>query len=187
VRGKHVRFTTPRHAVEKRIAFSSEDRRAEGVIQDLTVAENIVLGIQAKRGWVRRVSSSQQDQIVRTYMESLGVRPNNPNVALSTLSGGNQQKVLLARWLATAPQLLILDEPTRGIDVGAKAEIQRLVADLAETGIGVIFISSELDEVLRLAQRIVVLRDRRKIGELKNSAKTGVNDIVAMIAKEGVA
>ena len=187
VRGKHHRFATPRHAVDQRIAFSSEDRRGEGVIQDLTVAENIVLGIQAKRGWVRRVSSSQQDQIVSTYMESLGVRPNNPNVALSTLSGGNQQKVLLARWLATAPQLLILDEPTRGIDVGAKAEIQRLVADLAETGIGVIFISSELDEVLRLAQRIVVLRDRRKIGELKNSAKTGVNDIVAMIAKEGVA
>jgi simple sugar transport system ATP-binding protein len=187
VRGRHVRFATPRHAVNERIAFSSEDRRGEGVIQDLTVAENIVLGIQAKRGWVRRVSSAQQDQIVGRYMESLGVRPNNPNAPLSTLSGGNQQKVLLARWLATAPQLLILDEPTRGIDVGAKAEIQRLVADLAESGIGVIFISSELDEVVRLAQRIVVLRDRRKIGELTNSATTGVDDIVAMIAKEGVA
>ena len=187
VRGKHVRFTTPRQAVEQRIAFSSEDRRAEGVIADLTVAENIVLGVQAKRGWVRRVSSAQQDQLISQYMASLGIRPNNPNALLSTLSGGNQQKVLLARWLATAPQLLILDEPTRGIDVGAKAEIQRLVADLAESGIGVIFISSELDEVMRLAQRIVVLRDHRKIGELNNSAKTGVDDIVAMIAKEGAA
>ena len=187
VRGKHVRFATPRHAVDNRIAFSSEDRRAEGVIADLTVAENIVLGVQAKRGWVRRVSSAQQDQLISQYMASLGIRPNNPNALLSTLSGGNQQKVLLARWLATAPQLLILDEPTRGIDVGAKAEIQRLVADLAESGIGVIFISSELDEVMRLAQRIVVLRDHRKIGELKNSAKTGVDDIVAMIAKEGAA
>jgi monosaccharide-transporting ATPase len=187
VRGKHVRFSTPRQAVNQRIAFSSEDRRAEGVISDLTVAENIVLGVQAKRGWVRRVSSAQQDQIIAQYMEALGIRPNNPGALLSTLSGGNQQKVLLARWLATAPQLLILDEPTRGIDVGAKAEIQRLVADLAESGIGVIFISSELDEVMRLAQRIVVLRDHRKIGELNNSAKTGVDDIVAMIAKEGVA
>jgi monosaccharide-transporting ATPase len=187
VRGSQVRFAAPRQAIDKRIAFSSEDRRAEGVIADLTVAENIVLGVQAKRGWIRRVASAQQDQLISQYMESLGIRPNNPNALLSTLSGGNQQKVLLARWLATAPQLLILDEPTRGIDVGAKAEIQRLVADLAESGIGVIFISSELDEVMRLAQRVVVLRDHRKIGELNNSAKTGVDDIVAMIAKEGAA
>jgi simple sugar transport system ATP-binding protein len=187
VRGKHVRFARPRQAIDHRIAFSSEDRRAEGAIADLTVAENIVLGVQAKRGWIRRVGSAQQDHLIAQYMESLGIRPNNPNALLSTLSGGNQQKVLLARWLATAPQLLILDEPTRGIDVGAKAEIQRLVVDLAESGIGVIFISSELDEVLRLAQRIVVLQDHRKIGELKNSAKTGVDDIVAMIAKEGAA
>ncbi len=187
VRGKHLRFAQPRQAVDQRIAFSSEDRRAEGVVQDLTVAENITLGVQAKRGWLRRVGSSQRDELVGQYMESLGIRPNNPNALLSTLSGGNQQKVLLARWLATAPQLLILDEPTRGIDVGAKAEIQRLVADLAEKGMGVIFISSELDEVMRLAQRIVVLRDHRKIGELKNSAKAGVDDIVEMIAKEGAA
>ena len=187
VRGKHVRFAAPRQAVEQRIAFSSEDRRAEGVISDLTVAENIVLGVQAKRGWIRRVGSAQQDQLISQYMESLGIRPNNPNALLGTLSGGNQQKVLLARWLATAPQLLILDEPTRGIDVGAKAEIQRLVADLAEKGMGVIFISSELDEVMRLAQRVVVLRDHRKIGELDNGPKTGVDDIVAMIAKEGAA
>lgn len=187
VRGDHVRFAAPRQAIDRQIAFSSEDRRAEGVIGDLTVAENIVLGVQAKRGWVRRVASAQQDQIIAQYMASLGIRPNNPNALLSTLSGGNQQKVLLARWLATAPQLLILDEPTRGIDVGAKAEIQRLVADLAEKGMGVIFISSELDEVMRLAQRVVVLRDHRKIGELDNSAKTGVDDIVAMIAKEGAA
>jgi len=187
VRGKHVRFDAPRQAVDQRIAFSSEDRRAEGVISDLTVAENIVLGVQAKRGWIRRVGSAQQDQLIAQYMGSLGIRPNNPNALLGTLSGGNQQKVLLARWLATAPQLLILDEPTRGIDVGAKAEIQRLVADLAEKGMGVIFISSELDEVMRLAQRVVVLRDHRKIGELDNGPKTGVDDIVAMIAKEGAA
>lgn len=187
VRGKSARLTTPRHAVDHRIAFSSEDRRAEGIIGDLTVAENIVLGVQAKRGWLRRVGTAMQDELVGKYMASLGIRPNNPNSLVRNLSGGNQQKVLLARWLATAPQLLILDEPTRGIDVGAKAEIQRLVADLAEGGLGVIFISSELDEVLRISQRIVVMRDRRKIAELDNTVGTGVDDIVALIAKEGAA
>jgi len=187
IRGVPVKLTTPRHAVDHRIAFSSEDRRAEGIIGDLTVAENIVLGVQAKRGWLRRVGAAQQEALVDQYMTSLGIRPNNPNALVRNLSGGNQQKVLLARWLATAPQLLILDEPTRGIDIGAKAEIQRLVADLAEKGLGVVFISSELDEVLRLSQRIVVLRDRRKIAELDNTAETSVDDIVAVIAKEGAA
>ncbi len=187
VRGAITRLTNPRAAVDNRIAFSSEDRREEGIIGDLTVAENIVLGIQAKRGWLRKVSTAQQDSIVAGYMESLSIRPNNPAALIRNLSGGNQQKVLLARWLATAPQLLILDEPTRGIDIGAKAEIQRLVAGLAEAGLGVIFISSELDEVLRLSQRIVVMRDRRKIAELDNTPETGIDDIVALIAKEGAA
>ncbi len=187
VRGQAVKMKNPRVAVSNRIAFSSEDRRGEGVVGDLTVAENVTLGIQAKRGWLRKVNASETDELVTQYITSLQIKPDNPNALVRNLSGGNQQKVLLARWLATAPQLLILDEPTRGIDVGAKAEIQRLVADLAESGMGVIFISSELDEVLRLAQRMIVLRDHHKIGELENSAGTGVNDIVAMIAKEGAA
>lgn len=187
IRGILTRLTNPRHAVDHHIAYSSEDRREEGIIGDLTVAENIVLGMQAKRGWLRRVRASLQDEIVGKYMTSMGIRPNNPNALIRNLSGGNQQKVLLARWLATAPQLLILDEPTRGIDIGAKAEIQRLVANLAEEGLGVIFISSELEEVLRLSQRIVVMRDRRKIAELDNTARTGLDDIVALIAKESAA
>jgi simple sugar transport system ATP-binding protein len=187
VRGRPARLSTPRNSVDHGIAFSSEDRRGEGIIGDLTVAENMVLGVQAKRGWLRRVGAAQQDEIVTEYMESLAIKPANPNALVRNLSGGNQQKVLLARWLATAPLLLILDEPTRGIDVGAKAEIQRLVAKLAEEGLGVIFISSELDEVLRLSQRIVVLRDRHKIAELENTAEVGVDDIVALIAKEGAA
>jgi simple sugar transport system ATP-binding protein len=187
VRGKQVRLSSPRHAVDHKIAFSSEDRRAEGIIGDLTVAENIVLGVQAKRGWLRPISSAQRDSIVDEYLGSLGIKPRSPGMLVRNLSGGNQQKVLLARWLATAPQLLILDEPTRGIDIGAKAEIQRLVASLAEGGLGVIFISSELDEVMRLSQRIVVLRDRRKIAELENTQKLTVDDIVALIAKEGAA
>ena len=143
LRGEPVRLASPRHAIDHRIAFSSEDRRAEGIIGDLTVAENIVLGIQARRGWLRKISRTEQDAIVAEHITSLGVRPSDPAILSRNLSGGNQQKVLLARWLATAPQLLILDEPTRGIDVGAKADIQRKVVELASQGLSVIFISSE--------------------------------------------
>ena len=187
MRGAVTRLSTPRHSVDHRIAFSSEDRRAEGIVGDLTVAENMVLGVQAKRGWLRRVSREQRDAIVTQYIDSLGIRPANPGALVRNLSGGNQQKVLLARWLATAPQLLILDEPTRGIDVGAKAEIQRLVAQLADEGLAVIFISSELDEVVRVSQRIAVLRDRRLIAELDNDEDVDVDVIVELIAKEGAA
>ena len=183
VRGSTVRLTTPRHAIENRIAFSSEDRRAEGIIGDLTVAENIVLGIQARRGWLRKIGGAEQASIVAEYIEALGVRPADPSMLVRNLSGGNQQKVLLARWLATAPQLIILDEPTRGIDVGAKADIQRKVAELAGQGLAVVFISSELEEVVRLAHRIVVMRDRRKLGEL-DAHDTNVDDVVAAIAAE---
>jgi simple sugar transport system ATP-binding protein len=182
--GVPVRLSSPRHAIDHRIAFSSEDRRAEGIIGDLTVAENIVLGIQARRGWLRKISRSEQDAIVAEHISSLGVRPTDPSIVSRNLSGGNQQKVLLARWLATAPRLLILDEPTRGIDVGAKADIQRKVVELAGQGLSVIFISSELEEVVRLAQRIVVMRDRRKIGELSSHDST-VDDVVDFIAQEG--
>jgi simple sugar transport system ATP-binding protein len=166
VRGEAAKVHSPRHAMEHGIAFSSENRRDEGIIADLTVAENIVFGIQAQRGWTRPVKKPEQDAIVAEYIEALGVRPADPNIRAGNLSGGNQQKVLLARWLATAPELLVLDEPTRGIDVGAKADIQRKVAELSDKGLSVIFISSELEEVLRLAQRVVVMRDRQKIGEL---------------------
>jgi simple sugar transport system ATP-binding protein len=184
VHGKPVRITNPRHAIDRRIAFSSEDRRAEGIVGDLSVAENIVLGIQARRGWLRRVKRSETDAIVKEYIEALGVRPADPDRPVRNLSGGNQQKVLLARWLATAPELIILDEPTRGIDVGAKADIQRKVAELSAKGLSVIFISSEIEEVIRLAQRITVMRDRRKIGELESNG-LDVDDVIDYIANEG--
>ena len=184
VRGEPTRITNPRHAIDHKIAFSSEDRREEGIVGDLTVAENIVLGIQARKGW-RRIRRSDQERVVSESIAALGVRPADPSMLVRNLSGGNQQKVLLARWLATAPQLIILDEPTRGIDVGAKADIQRKVAELSAAGLSVIFISSELDEVVRIAQRIVVLRDRRKIGEL-DGLDTSVDDVVAAIADEAV-
>jgi galactofuranose transport system ATP-binding protein len=184
VQGVATRITNPRHAIDNRIAFSSEDRREEGIVGDLTVAENIVLGIQARKGW-RRIRRSEQDRVVSESIAALGVRPADPSALVRNLSGGNQQKVLLARWLATAPQLIILDEPTRGIDVGAKADIQRKVAELSAAGLAVVFISSELDEVVRIAQRIVVLRDRRKVGEL-DGLDTSVDDVVAAIADEAV-
>ncbi len=184
VGGKPVRVSTPRHAIAHRMAFSSEDRRAEGIISDLTVAENIVIGIQAQRGWLRKVGRAEQDSLVSEYMGALGIRPADPNQLVRNLSGGNQQKVLLARWLATAPELLVLDEPTRGIDVGAKADIQRKVAELSEQGLSVIFISSELEEVLRLAQRVVVMRDRRRIGELE-SHTVDLDGLIDYIANAG--
>lgn len=166
INGRPAKLTAPRHAIANHIAFSSENRRAEGIVSELTVAENIVLGIQARRGWRRPIRRTEQQAIVDQYIEALDVRPADPQHVVRNLSGGNQQKVLLARWLATAPELLILDEPTRGIDVGAKADIQRKVTELSEQGLSVIFISSELEEVLRLAQRVSVMRDRRKVGEL---------------------
>lgn len=182
VDGKPSRLGSPRHALDRGIAFSSEDRRAEGIVGDLTVAENIILGVQARRGALRKLGSAEVQAIVDEYITALGVRPANPNALIRNLSGGNQQKVLLARWLATAPELLILDEPTRGIDVGAKADIQRKVAELAEKGLSVVFISSELEEVLRIAQRVAVLRDRRKIGELATH-DVDLDGLVAYIAE----
>ncbi|SFS14454.1 simple sugar transport system ATP-binding protein [Microbacterium sp. cf046] len=184
VGGTPVRMSSPRHAIAERIAYSSEDRRAEGLIADLTVAENIVMGIQAQRGWMRRVGRAEREAIVSEYMTALGIRPADPDQLVRNLSGGNQQKVLLARWLATAPELLVLDEPTRGIDIGAKADIQRKVAELSEQGLSVIFISSELEEVLRLAQRVVVMRDRRRIGELE-SHTVDLDGLIDYIANAG--
>jgi galactofuranose transport system ATP-binding protein len=182
--GEPAKLTSPHHAIERRIAFSSEDRRADGIIADLTVAENIVLGLQARRGWMRKLRRAEQDAVVAEYIEALGVRPADPNQVVGHLSGGNQQKVLLARGLATAPKLIILDEPTRGIDVGAKADIQRKVAELASQGLSVVFISSELEEVLRLAQRIVVMRDRRQLGVLESS-DVDIDGLIEYMANAG--
>jgi galactofuranose transport system ATP-binding protein len=189
VHGVPARIASPRHAIAHRIAFSSENRHAEGVVADLTVGENIVLGIQAQRGWHRKVRRAEYDAVVKEYISALGVRPTDPNVIVGTLSGGNQQKVLLARWLATAPELIILDEPTRGIDVGAKADIQRKVAELSSQGLSVIFISSELEEVLRVAQRVLVMRDRRQLGVLESSDvdEEGLIDYMANQVEESVA
>ncbi len=186
VAGERKRLRTPRIALRDRIAYSSEDRKREGIVEDLTVRDNIVLALQADRGWMRRISRKRQDELAASYIAALNIRPANPEALAGKLSGGNQQKVLLARWLAVAPRLLVLDEPTRGIDVGAKAEIQKLVSNLADEGMSVIFISAELEEVLRLSHRIAVMRDRRKVADLENEDIT-VSQIMGLIASGAVA
>ena len=142
-----------------------EDRKAEGIVADLTVRENIIMAMQASRGWFRHLSTGEQYAIAERYITLLNIATPSADQPVKNLSGGNQQKVILARWLATNPRLLILDEPTRGIDVGTKADIQKLVLSLAEEGKSCVFISSELEEVLRTSHRIVVLRDRAKVTE----------------------
>ena len=184
VDGRPVRLRSPLAAIAERIAFSSEDRKGEGVVGDLTVRDNIVLALQARRGWARRLPRRTADELVQRWISALDIRPANPDALLSNLSGGNQQKVLLARWLLTEPRLLILDEPTRGIDVGAKAQIQKLVADLAGDGMAVLFISAELKEVLRLSDRVAVLRDRHKIAELPR-AEASLGQVLELIASGG--
>jgi monosaccharide-transporting ATPase len=160
-----VKDFSPQASIGRRVAFCPEDRKAEGVIDDLTVRENIILAIQSNQGWVKRLSRQQQYDLADRYIEMLNISTPSPDQAVKNLSGGNQQKVILARWLATNPQVLILDEPTRGIDVGAKAEIQKIVLDLADEGMACLFISSELEEVLRTSHRIVVLRDKNMVAE----------------------
>jgi galactofuranose transport system ATP-binding protein len=180
--GQPVTMRNPRVATAKGIAFCPEDRRAEGLIEELTVRENIVLALQAARGWMRPVPRKKQDELVAKWIAALDIRPASPELPVRNLSGGNQQKVLLARWLITQPKLLILDEPTRGIDVGAKTQIQRLVVSLCEDGMSVLFVSAELEEVLRLSHKIEVLRDRRIVAEVPNDEDVTIDRLVATIA-----
>jgi len=187
VRGRRHKFRTPRHAIGAKIAFSSENRRAEGVVEDLTIADNMLLTLQAARGWLRPVPARTRERLVAEYIKALDIRPPDPSALMRNLSGGNQQKVLLARWLITEPELLILDEPTRGIDIGAKTQIQQLVAKLAADGMSVVFISAELEEVLRLSNRVLVMRDRAKIADRVNDASVTVAELLTIIAAGGTA
>jgi simple sugar transport system ATP-binding protein len=168
IAGTENKNFSPANSINKGIAFCPEDRKADGVVDELTVRENIVLAVQSNRGWAKRLTKQQQYEIADKFIKMLDINTPSADQPVKNLSGGNQQKVILARWLATNPQVLILDEPTRGIDVGAKAEIQRLVLELAEEGKACIFISSELEEVLRTCHRIVVLRDQQKVTEFSD-------------------
>lgn len=166
INGKVVQITSPVDAIRQGLAYCSENRKTEGIIDALTVRENIVLALQAKVGWMKHITVKEQEEIADKYIKLLNIKTSGPNQLIKNLSGGNQQKVILARWLLTQPQLLILDEPTRGIDIGAKVEIQKLILSLACEGMSVVFISSELDESVRCSSRMAVLRDRVKIAEI---------------------
>jgi len=171
INGKLVKKYSPLESIKRGIALCPEDRKVEGIVDDLTIRENIILAMQANRGWFKYISLQQQYEIANRYIKLLNIATPSADQPVKNLSGGNQQKVILARWLAINPHVLILDEPTRGIDVGAKAEIQKLVLDLAEEGKSCVFISSELEEVLRTSHRIVVLREKEKVTEFSGEVE----------------
>jgi len=182
VRGAPERVDKPARAVALGMALMPEDRKTDGIVGELSLRENIVLALQARRGVLRNLTAQEQSQLAEGFVRALGIKTASLDTPIAQLSGGNQQKALLARWLATKPSLLILDEPTRGIDVAAKQEVMDEILRLAGEGMAVLFISSEIDEVVRVAQRIAVLRDRRKVGELPAGSQE--HDVYRMIAEE---
>ena len=183
VAGEKVRIGSPRDAVGLGFGYCPEERKTEGIIAELSVRENIVLALQARRGWMKPLSRREQDEIARHFITLLDIRPADPERPIGLLSGGNQQKALLARWLATRPRLLILDEPTRGIDVGAHAEIIRLIRQLCADGLALLVISSEIEEVVTYADEVIVLRDRAHVMTLRGDAIT-VPAVLSTIAAE---
>ena len=172
---------TPRKSLKAGIALCPEDRKIEGLVGELTIRENIVLSMQAKQGWLRRVSFKEQQKLAGEMIEALGIATPDAEKLVKQLSGGNQQKVVLARALASKPKVLLLDEPTRGIDVGAHAEIITLIRKLCREGLALLVASSEIDEIVAVADRVAVLRDRAKIGEIVGADVTRDN-IIEMIA-----
>jgi galactofuranose transport system ATP-binding protein len=181
VGGKEYGFANPRDAIAQGIAFCSEDRKHEGAILPLSVRENLVLALQARQGIWRAIPMKRQQQLASDYVKWLGIKTASIETPIGSLSGGNQQKVLLARWLALEPALLILDEPTRGIDVRAKQEIMDYVGGLCRKGMAILFISSELPEVLRVSDRMIVMRDRKACGEYRRGEldETSILQVIA--------
>ena len=170
--GKPVKISKPLDAMKQGIAYLPEDRKVDGIVGDLSVRDNIILAAQVLRGFFRPFSKAEKNKLAEEYIKLLEIKTASADTPIKSLSGGNQQKVILARWLLTHPEYLILDEPTRGIDVGTKVEIQKLVLKLASEGMSVTFISSETDEMLRTCSRLVVMRDRAVVGELSGEDLT---------------
>ena len=166
VNGKEVKINKPKDAMKNRIGYLPEDRKGDGIIQDLSVRENIILALQVLNGFWKPFSRAEAEKFADDFIKLLNIKTASQDTPIKSLSGGNQQKVILARWLLTNPQYLILDEPTRGIDVGTKVEIQKQVLKLAEQGVGVTFISSEIQEMLTVCSRLIVMRDRKIVGQL---------------------
>ncbi len=166
LKGAKTHFTSPLDAIRSGIAFCPENRKTEGIIGDLSIRENIVLALQSKKGLFHKIPRKEAQRIAEEYIGKLEIKTPGADQLIKNLSGGNQQKVILARWLATNPEFLMLDEPTRGIDIGTKAEIQKIIVELAGQGMAVLFISSEIDEMLRCCRCMMVLRDMECVGEL---------------------
>ena len=181
VHGKEVKINKPIDAMKNGIAYLPEDRKIDGIIGDLSVRDNIILALQVMKGFFKPFTKAQAKAFADEYIEKLNIKTASADKPIKALSGGNQQKVILARWLLMHPEYLILDEPTRGIDVGTKVAIQKLVLELASEGMSVTFISSETDEMLRTCSRLVVMRDRKVVGELSGDDLTQ-NKIMATIA-----
>ncbi|MEO6291456.1 MAG: ATP-binding cassette domain-containing protein, partial [Burkholderiaceae bacterium] len=180
LQGQTVRLDSPAQAIRLGLGLCPEDRKLEGIIAELSVRENIALALQARQGLWPYISRAQQAQMAQHYVRTLGIKTADIETPIGQLSGGNQQKAVLARWLATQPCLLILDEPTRGIDIAAKQEIMNEILTLARQGMAVLFISSEMEEVVRVSDRIVVMRERAKVGELPGGSTD--HAVYAMIA-----
>jgi simple sugar transport system ATP-binding protein len=165
--GKEVSIKKPIDAMKNGIAYLPEDRKRDGIVGDLSVRDNIILALQVKKGFFKPFSKSEAIKFAEEYIKLLDIKTASVDTPIKSLSGGNQQKVILGRWLLTHPKYLILDEPTRGIDIGTKIDIQKLVLKLASEGMSITFISSETDEMLRTCSRMLVMRDRALVGELK--------------------
>ena len=172
INGKAVRVSNPHEAMKNGIGYLPEDRKRDGIIADLSVRENIILALQTIRGMNHPIPRAKAEAFADEYIKALNIKTASADTPIKSLSGGNQQKVIVARWLLTHPQYLILDEPTRGIDVGTKTEIQKLVLKLSEEGMSITFISSEIEEMLRTCSRLIVMRDRNTVGELTGEELT---------------
>ena len=170
--GKGIKIRKPLDAMKHGIGYLPEDRKGDGIVGDLSVRENIILAFQVMKGFFHPISRAQAEKYADEYIKLLEIKTASADTPIKSLSGGNQQKVILARWLLTNPEYLILDEPTRGIDIGTKIEIQKLVLKLAAEGKSVTFISSEIDEMLRTCSRLIVMRDRKVVGELSGEDLT---------------
>lgn len=175
VNGNEVKISKPKDAMECGIGYLPEDRKGDGIIQDLSVRDNLILAQQVLKGFWHPFKKAEAEKIADEYIKLLQVKTASQETPIKSLSGGNQQKVILARWLLTHPQYLILDEPTRGIDVGTKTEIQKQVLKLSKEGVAVTFISSEIQEMLNVCTRLVVMKDRNIVGELKDEQLTQSN------------
>jgi rhamnose transport system ATP-binding protein len=187
LRGRRVRITSPAAAVRNGIAYVPEDRHSQGAVLELSIAANIALPNLRKLSRMRLASRRRENALARNYFTQLQIRAQGPEQRVAALSGGNQQKVVLAKWLSTQPSILILDEPTHGIDVATKAEVHRLISQLANEGMAIVLISSELPEILAMSDRVLVFREGALVAHLSREEATAERVMFAATGQEGEA